>query len=283
MKLHNSYWGMRVSTDDDTTEKSEQVSAESKKKVEGIKMGGDEEGKTEGLQLRDLPWSVLASATGLILLGYAYSSGDAYYTSFLAEFWVGAEAFPIDKARHLVLAVWNAWNAVNGVQKWADEHWLILFKLLGGMLLYILACMIAGKLLLQFFSFIRNRVRSVPPRVKKLQPAAKRYVSYVALVMFFTLGAAIFDMAITTIIILPSGIGVTVGKNVARDLKRDLDRGCSKSHARCQILVKDGKELARGYVIVQSATRVALYYDGNTREIPMDGVELRTADRAPSH
>ncbi len=259
------------------------MSAESKRKVEEMQVCADEDRKPEGMQLRDLPWSVLASATGLILLGYAYSSGDAYYSSFLLQFWVEADAFPIDKARHLVLAIWNAWNAVSGAQKWAGEHWWALGEMFGCMLLYIGACMIAGKLLLQFFSFIRGQVRSTPPSIEKLRPAAKRYMKNVGLLLFFTFGTTIFAMAITTIIVLPSGIGVTVGKNVAEDFKRDLDRGCSKSHTRCQILVKDGKELARGYVIVQSATRVALYYDGNTRQIPMDGVELRTADRAPSH
>ncbi|WP_186127596.1 hypothetical protein [Burkholderia gladioli] len=66
-----------------------------------------EEKKSDDMRLRDWPWPVIASVIGLLLLGIAYSSGDAYYKAFLAQFWIEADAFPIDKSRHLVLSVWG--------------------------------------------------------------------------------------------------------------------------------------------------------------------------------
>ncbi|HHT9055251.1 TPA: hypothetical protein ACT5CL_005380, partial [Burkholderia cenocepacia] len=60
---------------------------------------------------------------------------------------------------------------------------------------------------------------------------------------------------------------------------RDFDRGCWVSEARCQIVIKSGKEVVRGYIVAQSATHVALYYERNTVQMPLDGAEIRTVER----
>jgi len=40
-----------------------------------------------------------------------------------------------------------------------------------------------------------------------------------------------------------------------------------------------GKKVARGYIVAQSSTHIALYYEGNTVQLPLDGSDIRTVER----
>ncbi|MGS0981991.1 hypothetical protein [Burkholderia glumae] len=238
-----------------------------------------EEKKSEDMRLRDWPWPVIASVIGLMLLGIAYSSGDAYYEAFLGQFWVEAEAFPIDKSRHLVLSVWGALNAAVGVQKWLGENWGSVLFTIFALLLYIAACVLLEKGAKWLGSRLRFR-KDGTPRSYKIYPLVARYLYFVFWMLFTMSIVVVLSWWLPTTLAIPSSIGEAVGISVAKDLKLDFDQGCGKSRRRCQILIKSGQEVARGYVIAQSPTRIALYYEGNTRQIPMDGIEMRTADRA---
>ncbi|WP_186224775.1 hypothetical protein [Burkholderia gladioli] len=241
-------------------------------------MSTAEEKNSEKMRLRDWPWPVVASVIGLLLLGIAYSSGDAYYKAFLGQFWIESEAFPIDKSRHLVLSVWGALNAAGGVQKWFEENWWRVLATMLGLLVYIAMCVLLEKGAKCLGPRLRVR-KDGTPRSYKIYPLMARYLYFV----FWLLSTVIMLVCLTwwvpTTLAIPSSIGEVVGRSVAVDFKRDLDQGCGKSKERCQILIKNGQEVARGYVIAQSATRIALYYEGNTRQIQMDGIEMRTADR----
>ncbi|WP_186083880.1 hypothetical protein [Burkholderia gladioli] len=238
-----------------------------------------EEKKSDDMRLRDLPWPVIASAVGLLLLGIAYSSGDAYYKAFLGQFWIEAEAFPIDKSRHIILSVWGGLNASIGIQKWLGENWGRLLWMILGLLIYIAAWVLLERGAQWIAARLRFR-KDGTPRSYTMYPLVTRYFYFVFWLVFFSSTFLVSSWAIPVALAIPSGIGEAVGESVASEYKRDLDRGCGKSEERCQILIKNGQEVARGYVIAQSATRIALYYDGNTRQIQMDGIEMRTADRA---
>ncbi|MDR8090710.1 hypothetical protein KPB05_24985 [Burkholderia gladioli] len=238
-----------------------------------------EDKKSDDMRLRDWPWPVIASAIGLLLLGIAYSSGDAYYKAFLGQFWIEAEAFPIDKSRHIILSVWGGLNAAVGVENWFGKNWGHVLMIMLGLLVYIAMCVLLEKGAKWLGSRLRAR-KDGTPRSYKVYPLMARYLYFVFWLLLTVIMVVGLSWWIPTTLAIPSSIGEVVGQSIAVDFKRDLDKGCGKSKERCQILIKNGQEVARGYVIVQSPTRIAVYYDGNTRQIPMDGIEMRTADRS---
>ncbi|WP_186082680.1 hypothetical protein [Burkholderia gladioli] len=238
-----------------------------------------EEQKSEKIRFRDLPWPVIASVFGLFLLGIAYSLGDAYYRALLGGFWIEADAFPIDKSRHLVLSLWGAFKGSLGLGDWLEEH---SSQLLGAasILLMYMAVSFVLQLILRWLKRKLDARRKNNPRRCKFDPLLIRYLNATFWVFFVVAGVIILSWMGPRILAVPSSMGEEVGKRVAMELKHDFDCGCGKSATRCHILVKDGQEVARGYVVAQSATRIALYYNGSTREIPIDGIEIRTVDRA---
>ncbi|UQO35500.1 hypothetical protein [Burkholderia cepacia] len=228
------------------------------------------------------PWPVIASVLGLVILGIAYSLADAYYKSFLRKFWVEADAFPIDKSKHLVLSVWGALNASVNVQTWLSANKMLLVKLVIFILVYIAAWVFIEKGLLWAGSKVGKK-KGGTGRSTRFGPIAKRYLLIAAWTLFGIGNVTILGIYIPVLISIPSGIGEAVGKSVADDMKEDFDKGCGKSIERCQALFKDGKEVARGYVIVQSPSRIAVYLNGNVRQLATDGIELRTIDRSESN
>ncbi|MEK6290488.1 MAG: DNA translocase FtsK 4TM domain-containing protein [Paraburkholderia tropica] len=238
-----------------------------------------EEQKSEKMRFRDWPWPVIAPVFGLLLLGIAYSLGDAYYSAFLGGFWIESSAFPIDKSRHLVLSLWGAFKGSIGLGAWLSENSRQLLGLVFILLMYVVVSFIFDLLHRRLRAWAHRR-RENKPSHRKIDPLVARYLNIMLAVLFTVCGVITLSWSGPQVLAIPSNMGEAVGENVAAEFKRDLDRGCGKSVERCQILVKDGQEVARGYVIAQSATRVALYYNGNTRQIPIDGIEIRTADRA---
>jgi hypothetical protein len=64
----------------------------------------------------------MVSVFGLLLAGFAYSLGDAYYNAYLGEFSVYSGSFPADHPTHFVLAVWGGLHATLALQKWLDGN-----------------------------------------------------------------------------------------------------------------------------------------------------------------
>ncbi|WP_186136516.1 hypothetical protein [Burkholderia gladioli] len=241
-----------------------------------------EEKKSDDMRLRDWPWPVIASVIGLFLLGIAYSLGDAYYNAYLSGFWIDSSAFPIDKSRHLVLSLLGAFKGSIDFGVWLKGNLKQLIGVMCILLMYVVTSLFVDLMQRRLNAWVRRR-RANKASPREIDPLFTRYFNITFAVIFITFGMIILSWSVPKVLAIPTNMGEVVGEKVAAEFKRDFDLGCGKSVERCQILVKDGREVARGYVIVQSATRVALYYDGNTRQIPMDGLELRTADRAPSH
>lgn len=239
------------------------------------------ERKTEKRHVLDWPWPVIVSILGLVLLGIAYSSGDAYYKGMLRKFWIDSEAFPIDKSRHLVLSVWSALNASIGVQNWLGSNKRTLCFILLFLLAYFAAWVSFERFVYWAIAKFSKRkdgsVRSV-----NLSPGIKRYRDFVLWSMFWGINVTVLAVFLPVVASIPSGIGQAVGESVAAEMKQDFDLGCEKSKTRCQVLLKDGKEVARGFVVVQSPSRVAIYLGGDVRQIPLDGIEMRTLDRLAS-
>ncbi|MBM2770830.1 hypothetical protein [Burkholderia anthina] len=240
------------------------------------------EKKVEKKHVLDWPWPVIVSMLGLVLLGIAYSSGDAYYKGLLASFWIDYDAFPIDKSRHLVLSVWSALNASIGVQNWLGSNKSTLCFVLLFLLIYFAVCVTLEKFLRWVIEKIGKR-KDGSTRSFNLPPALKRYRDFVLWSLFWGINVTLLAIFLPVVASIPSGIGEAVGASVATDMKQDFDKGCEKSRTRCQVLLKDGKEVARGYVVVQSPSRIAIYLGGAVRQMQLDGIEVRTLERsAPS-
>ncbi|AOJ24330.1 hypothetical protein WJ12_05505 [Burkholderia seminalis] len=226
----------------------------------------------------DWPWPVIVSIVGLVSLGVAYSLGDAYYNAYLAKFSIEPTAFPIDKARHLVLSLYGALNTIANVQAWLTGHTVHVLKLVALILLGVAVWVLIEKGLLWAVERASRRADG-STRSIKLWPIAVRFFTIVFWI-WTTVGiGSILGMSVPTVMAIPSLIGEFAGNGVASDQMRDYDRGCWVSEARCQMVVKGGKEVARGYIVAQSATHIALYYEGNTVQMPLDGSEIRTVER----
>jgi hypothetical protein len=81
----------------------------------------------------------------------------------------------------------------------------------------------------------------------------------IAPIVFFLVSALWFFLFVPPMISIPSAIGEAVGENVAKTDLKDFDKGCDRSMTKCYQAFNNGKEIARGYVIAQSPSRVALY------------------------
>ncbi|WP_186202731.1 hypothetical protein [Burkholderia gladioli] len=232
--------------------------------------------KAERRHIVDWPWPVIASVVGLLALGLAYTLSDAYYNTFLGRFWVDSRGFPIDKASHLVLSVWGALNAGMVFENWLGQNKMDALKLV----LLLLGLVAMSQLIESAGRKVREkRAAAVSNRDRSLlRRALAAFWPMASFSLLVLVGLCTMLILVPVLIAIPSGVGETVAINIAVNLKRDFDLGCERSKKRCQILLKDGREIARGYVIVQSPTRIALYYNGGTRQLPMDGVELRTVD-----
>lgn len=219
------------------------------------------------------PWAVIASVCGLLLLGYAYSLGDAYYRGYLRMFAVHGDAFPMDHPRHLVLAVWGALNATIGFEKWISANGFKLL-ILGGILLVYFGLLVLARKWLSSRPFAR-KVASTPQHVQQ-RPFLAQYLTYVLVMLLIVAGVFIVLIFVPGIVSIPSAIGEAAGQSVATDDKKDFDKGCERSVMKCYSVTKDGKEIARGYVVAQSSDRIALYYMGVTTQIPLSDTAMKT-------
>ncbi|WP_321853215.1 hypothetical protein [Burkholderia cenocepacia] len=232
----------------------------------------------EPKSMLDWPWPVIVSIVGLVSLGVAYSLGDAYYNAYLAKFSIEPTAFPIDKARHLVLSLYGALNTVANVQAWLTENTVPILKFVAMILFGVAVWVLIEKGLLWAIERASRRADGTTRSIK-LWPIVVRFFTIVFWI-WTTVGiGSILGMSVPTVMAIPSVIGESAGNGVATDQMRDFDRGCWVSEARCQIVIKSGKEVVRGYIVAQSATHVALYYERNTVQMPLDGAEIRTVER----
>jgi hypothetical protein len=225
----------------------------------------------------DWPWAVLASVFGLVLAGIAYSLGDAYYNAYLGSFAVYNGAFPADHPTHFVLAVWGGLHATLALQNWLDGHVLKLLGVTAVCLTYFAALPVAFAVISPFFVSGKDRVQGVRALFAK-HPLLRKYVGIVLFIVFSLVCALWFFLFVPPVISIPSAIGEAVGENVAKVDMKDFDKGCGRSTTKCYQALRNGKEIARGYVIAQSPSRVALYYMGNTSQFSLGDVMLRTLD-----
>ncbi|WP_367189662.1 hypothetical protein [Burkholderia sp. Ed8] len=234
--------------------------------------------RPERKSMVDWPWPLIVSIAGLVSLGVAYSLGDAYYNAYLGKFWIEPAAFPIDKARHLVLSLYGALTAVANVQAWISKHTVQILQVVAIILFGVTVWVLIEKVLLWAVDRASRRADG-STRSIKLWPIVVRFFTIVFWIWTSVGIGSMLGMSVPTFMAIPSVIGESAGDGVATDKMRDFDRGCWVSEARCQMVVKGGKEVARGYIVAQSATHIAMYYEGNTVQIPLDGSEIRTVER----
>lgn len=241
------------------------------------------EASTESIQknISGWPWAVIASGFGLIMAGIAYSLGDAYYNAYLGRFAVYNGAFPADHPTHFVLAVWGGLHATLALQNWLDGHAIKLLGVTAVCLAYFAALPVAFAVISPFFASGKDRVQGVRALFAK-HPLLRKYVGIVLSVVFSLVSALWLFLFVPPMISIPSAIGEAVGVDVAKADMKDFDKGCGRSMTKCYQALQNGKEIARGYVIAQSPTRVALYYMGNTSQFSLGDVVLRTLDAGPA-
>ncbi|WP_145986757.1 MULTISPECIES: hypothetical protein [Burkholderia] len=237
-------------------------------------MNEEKESSSREMRILDWPWAVMASAVGLLMLGASYSLGDAYYVAYLQNFSIDEGGFPIDRSKHLLLALWGALNASFGFKKWIGQNWkpvlevalvlLVYFAVTAGIYkIYEIKFLAANKAANRLGSFVSGH------------PLIGRYLKMLVVMVFVAYNMIAIALFAPLFLSIPSGIGEAAGTEVAHKRKEDFNKGCESSVRRCYSAIKGGKEVAHGFVVAQSPTRVALYYMGNTVQLPLDGVEMR--------
>jgi hypothetical protein len=245
----------------------------------GLKTNGDAGIESFCKNVCDWPWAVIASVLGLIMAGVAYSLGDAYYNAYLGKFAVDNGAFPADHPTHFVLAVWGGLHATLALQNWLGGHVIKLLGITAVCLAYFAALPVVFAVISPFLANKKGRVAGARALLTK-HPLLRKYIGMVMAVVFFLVSALWFFLFVPPVISIPSAIGEAVGEDVAKTDLKDFDKGCDRSMTKCYQAIKNGKEIARGYVIAQSPSRVALYYMGNTSQFPLGDIVLRTLDAA---
>lgn len=223
----------------------------------------------------DWPWTVIVSVVGLVWLGIAYSLGDAYYGAYLRAFSIDDGGFPLDRPKHLVLAVWGALHASIALQNWMQSSWreLVIFSVV--MIGYI-GLMFVGAKVITWMSSRSSTPRGRVQQWLQSHPSVRKYLGVIIATVLVALGFIWFCVFVPVFISIPSGIGAAAGESIAKQDKKDFEKGCARSAAMCYAAFRDGKEVARGYAIAQSTGRVALYYQGSTTQIPLVGIQLQT-------
>ena len=242
-----------------------------------LKTDGDAGTGSTRKNISDWPWAVIASGLGLTMAGIAYSLGDAYYSAYLGSFAVYNGAFPADHPTHFVLAVWGGLHATLALQNWLGAHVVRLLGMTAVCLIYFAALPVIFAAISPFLANGKGHVEGARALLTK-HPRLRKYIGMVMAIVFFFLSALWFFMFVPPVRAIPSAIGEAVGKDVAKADLKDFDKGCHHSMAKCYQAVKNGNEIARGYVIAQSTSRVALYYMGNTSQVSLGDVVLRTLD-----
>ncbi|WP_296651354.1 hypothetical protein [Paraburkholderia sp.] len=225
----------------------------------------------------DWPWAVIVSIVGLFLAGVAYSLGDAYYNAYLKAFSVDPGGFPADHPTHFVLAVWGALNATIALEKWMHDKGLVLAEFFVFIVVY-LALVYSGLKVLSILNPLRAVTDGRVQNFVKKYPYFRRFINTVVIVILLILGVFLAAIGIPPVISIPSAVGEAAGEVVANNDKHDLNRDCGKSTAKCYRVEKNGVQLGQGYVIAQSADRVALYYKGATTQVSLKDAVVRTID-----
>ncbi|MEY8173322.1 hypothetical protein [Burkholderia multivorans] len=236
--------------------------------------------QSEKKHICDWPWAVIVSVIGLTWLGIAYSLGDAYYGTYLEVFSVDDSGFQIDRAKHLVLAVWGALNASVALKDLLASAWKELVMFAAAVAVYVALIYGAGSVI----SVLAPRItvkRGETLKIARGGQTVRSCISAIIVILIVATGFVWLCMFLPPFISIPSAIGGAMGERVAKERKADFDKGCLRSNAKCYVAVRDGKEIGRGYEIAQSATRIALYYQGRTMQLPLDGVHLETVEQLP--
>ncbi|WP_156814500.1 hypothetical protein [Burkholderia lata] len=222
--------------------------------------------------IADWPWAAILLVIGWIGFWVLYSSGDAYYRAFLSSFHVEADGFPVDQYRHFVLSALGGLNVISVVGNWATKNKQILTILLAAYLLVLALAAIVNLI-------TDGRGNGVAKYVSDRR--VLRVIRDTLLVGYvFPVGVISISVSLIVGISLPSAFAEAAGAAVAEVSAADYKKGCNSSKERCQAALKSGTEIARGYVIAQSTTRIALFNNGSTVQLPLDGVELRTVPQA---
>ncbi|VWB35236.1 hypothetical protein BAR24066_01533 [Burkholderia arboris] len=222
--------------------------------------------------IAEWPWAAIVLVIGWIGFWILYSSGDAYYRAFLSSFNVEADGFPIDQYRHFVLSAFSGLNFMSLVDSWANKNKSALMVFLGAYVLFLVAVVI--------ISLVSDGKENKAAKYVSRHPVLRviRDVLFAWYVfptsLFFISASFMFGAS------LPAAFAEAAGNAVAERSAGDYKKGCDQSTENCQIALKNGAEIARGYVIAQSTTRIALFNNGSTVQIPLDGVELRTVPKA---
>ncbi|MBB5544185.1 hypothetical protein A8H39_22355 [Paraburkholderia fungorum] len=240
--------------------------------------GETDEDKNDGNTRIVLPWAVIASLLSLLISGFAYSLGDAYYSSYLREFSIHHGAFPADHQTHFVLAFWGLSNALGFAYEWIGEHSSPLLCMIAAMLVLP----ISGWLALKRQQRARGKPREIPLEHTKKESSYTERCSLLGAVAIVSVMILSLCSFLCSAFGLSFYVGEAAGRNVALADKQKFDKGCEHSEIRCYRVVKDGVEVARGFVVAQSSDRVALYYMGDTSSVPLSDAIMQTLDTAPS-
>lgn len=188
-----------------------------------------------------------------------YTAGKQCQTAYLNGFGVQSDLFPLATQDYLIYGTAAFLNAsAETFNSLFSDYYQLYWQCLAAMLLAAL-----------WIWLIDNR--GLVSISKKLEISRTRRSFSTIFAIFFagpiaTFVLIIFFLAVALVIVLfPFQIGTDVGKELAQKKMRSLvPCRMFTNNERCTVLEKNGKVIARGYLVATSDKFLAIYDDGTT-------------------
>jgi hypothetical protein len=203
---------------------------------------------------------------GMMCISSIYFIGQSAQSAYLREFNIDINAFPLEREGYMTTGADVLSLAGTAFIELLRRHWLAILLIV----VYILGC----NACLCGLRAVHNRQREQLTRSDRHPSNFERFIgtnlvclgAFVALLFAIPFGSSLMA--------LPGAIGFTIGSHVADSDRKKYSTDCLSPGDHCVVLMKDGAEVDRGFRVVQSKDRIALYRAGKTREYALDGKSL---------
>lgn len=207
--------------------------------------------------------SVLAAsaAAGAVCL---HLLGDQIHRTYLRQWAVDADLFP--KAADWILS-----NGYNGLVTFGIQSLVAIFQNFWWLLVASVPLGIYVWLLLSPLGFDRLQTE----KWAWLRTGLGKVVGYVLKALLVLIFLPFASLLVVVIAAIPVVIAESVGKTVVEQELADFQLGCGKSKAVCVQFLKEGTEVAKGYILDSSPSHIALFDVGmqRSRTLARDGLE----------
>lgn len=229
----------------------------------------------KALWIRRMPeWfgAKLMTVLGVLTVASGYFAGQTFYETFLRRFGVDNVVFPVEQVSYLAKGVWAFLYFGAEIPSWVGKQWKALAIPFLGLVVWLAVSVCIEKYKHRWES---RPHRSNTPRFRYLQ----KFVAGVLMLGSFVYLVVFGIPLLAAFIAIPGAIGEAAANIEAAAVKEQLNKGCEAAKQHCVALLKDGHEIGRGFRIVQSKDRIAIYLDGMTKEYEIAGLTLETVPK----